>query len=181
MQPTASPYPPIAPGRSGMLPVDALHTLYWEESGNPQGVPVVLLHGGPGSGTAPRHRQFFDPTYYRIILFDQRDAGRSTPLGETNANTTQLLVDDMERLREMLGVVRWVVFGGSWGSTLALAYAQAHPQCCRALVLRGIFLCTPAEIDWFMHGMGWFFPHAHADFCAGIEPAQRGDLLGAYC
>jgi proline iminopeptidase len=164
-----------------MLPVDALHTLYWEESGNPQGVPVVLLHGGPGSGTTPRHRQFFDPAYYRIVLFDQRGAGRSTPLGETDANTTQLLIADMERLREMLGITQWVVFGGSWGSTLALAYAQGHPQCCSALVLRGIFLCTPAEIDWFMHGMGWFFPQAYADFCACIEPAQRGDLLGAYC
>lgn len=173
-------YPPIEPLRSGMLPVDALHTLYWEESGNPHGVPVVLLHGGPGSGTTPQHRQFFDPAYYRIILFDQRGAGRSTPLGEIRDNTTQLLVADMERLRTVLAIDRWVLFGGSWGSTLALAYAQAWPQRCRAIVLRGVFLCTPAEIDWFLHGMAWFFPQAHAALRGWLDPSEQGDLLQAY-
>lgn len=163
-----------------MLPVDDLHTLYWEESGNAQGVPVVLLHGGPGSGTSPQHRQFFDPGFYRIILFDQRGAGQSTPLGETRSNTTALLIADMEQLRTMLGIEQWVVFGGSWGSTLALAYAQAHPQRCRGLLLRGIFLCTPDEIDWFLHGMGRFFPQAEADFRAPLEPDERDDLLQAY-
>jgi len=163
-----------------MLPVDDLHTVYWEESGQRHGTPVVLLHGGPGSGTSPQHRRFFDPAHYRIILFDQRGAGRSTPLGETRDNTTALLVADMERLREMLGIDRWLVFGGSWGSTLALAYAQAHPQRCLGLLLRGIFLCSPTEIDWFLHDMGRFFPLAHADFCAQLPPHERNDLLQAY-
>jgi len=173
-------YPPIEPLRGGMLPVDALHTLYWEESGNPHGVPVVVLHGGPGSGTTPLHRRFFDPAYYRIILFDQRGAGRSIPMGEIRDNTTQLLVADMERLRTLLAIERWVLFGGSWGSTLALAYAQAWPRHCRAIVLRGVFLCTPAEIDWFLQGMGWFFPQAHAALCDALEPVEQGDLLHAY-
>ncbi len=136
MPSTSKQYPPIEPTRTGMLPVDDLHTLYWEESGNAHGVPVVLLHGGPGSGTSPQHRQFFDPAFYRIILFDQRGAGQSTPLGETRSNTTALLVADMEELRAMLVIDQWVVFGGSWGSTLALAYAQAHPQRCLGLLLR---------------------------------------------
>jgi len=176
----ARPYPPIEPVRSGMLPVDALHTLYWEESGNLHGIPVVLLHGGPGSGTTPRHRQFFDPVFYRIILFDQRGAGRSTPLGEIRDNTTPLLVADMERLREFLDIDQWLVFGGSWGSTLALAYAQAHAQRCRALVLRGVFLCTAQEIDWFLHGMGWFFPQAQAALRAELDATEQGELLQAY-
>ena len=175
------PYPPIEPLRSGMLALDELHTMYWEESGNPQGVPALFLHGGPGSGTAPRHRQFFDPAHYRIVLFDQRGAGNSTPLGETRNNTTALLIEDIERLRAMLGIECWLVFGGSWGSTLALAYGQAHPQRCLGFVLRGIFLCTPAEVDWFLHGMGHFFPQAHANFLALIPPEERSDLLGAYC
>lgn len=174
------PYPPIAPHRSGMLRVDALHSLYWEESGHMDGVPVVLLHGGPGSGTVPRHRQFFDPAHYRIILFDQRGAGRSTPSAQCRDNTTQLLVADMETLRQHLGIDRWIVFGGSWGSTLALAYAQTHPPCCRALVLRGVFLCTPDEIDWFLHGMGRFFPFAHQQFVLHLPDHERGDLLAAY-
>lgn len=173
-------FPAIEPHRSGMLPVDELHTLYWEECGNPQGEPVLFLHGGPGGGLSPMHRRFFDPAHYRIVLFDQRGAGRSTPLGEVRHNTTPLLVDDIERLRQLLGIERWLVFGGSWGSTLALAYGQTHPERCTGFVLRGIFLCTPAEIDWFMHGMRWFFPLAHADFVAPIPPEERGDLLGAY-
>ena len=173
-------FPAIEPSRSGMLAVDTLHQIYWEECGNPQGEPVLFLHGGPGAGLSSLHRRFFDPAHYRIVLFDQRGAGRSTPLGETRDNTTQLLVSDIELLRERLGIERWLVFGGSWGSTLALAYGQAHPERCTGFVLRGIFLCTPDEIDWFMHGMRWFFPQAHADFVAPIPLAERGDLLNAY-
>jgi proline iminopeptidase len=177
----ASPlYPPLEPYRSGRLAVDDIHTLYWEECGNPHGVPVLFLHGGPGAGLSTTHRQFFDPAHYRIVLFDQRGAGQSTPLGEIRENTTSHLVADIERLRVLLGIERWLLFGGSWGSTLALAYAQAQPQRCTGLILRGIFLCSAAEIDWFMHGMGWFFPQAHADFVAPIPKAERGDLLGAY-
>ena len=163
-----------------MLQVDARHTLYWEECGNPSGVPVLFLHGGPGGGISPRHRQFFNPEYYRIVLFDQRGAGKSTPLGEYRDNTTQLLIADIEALRAMLGIQQWLVFGGSWGATLALAYGQTHPQCCLGFILRGIFLCTRAEIDWFLYGMRWFFPEAHAAFVAAIPPEERGDLLQAY-
>ena len=176
----ASLFPPIEPYRSGTLAVDELHTLYWEECGNPQGEPVLFLHGGPGAGLSPLHRRFFDPAHYRIVLFDQRGAGRSTPLGEVRKNTTPLLVGDIEQLRELLGIEQWLVFGGSWGSTLALAYGQEHPARCVGFVLRGIFLCTPAEIDWFMHGMGWFFPQARDRFLAPIPEAERGDLLAAY-
>jgi proline iminopeptidase len=173
-------FPPVKPFRSGHLQVDDLHTLYWEESGNPDGVPVLFLHGGPGAGTAPSHRQFFDPAHYRIVLFDQRGSGKSTPLGEARQNTTQLLVDDIERLREMMGIDEWLIFGGSWGSTLALAYGQAHPQRCTGFILRGIFLGTQAEIDWFMDGMPLFFPEEHAQFVSLIPEDERGDLLGAY-
>lgn len=173
-------YPPIEPYRSGTLAVDELHTLYWEECGNPDGVPVLFLHGGPGAGCSAQHRQFFDPAYYRIVLFDQRGAGQSTPLGEYRANTTQLLISDVEQLRIHLGIDRWLVFGGSWGSTLSLAYGQAHPERCTGFVLRGIFLCTPAEIDWFLNGIKWFFPQAHARFVEAIPPDERGDLLAAY-
>lgn len=174
-------YPPIEPYRSGYLPVDDVHTLYWEECGNPQGVPVLFLHGGPGAGLSPSHRQFFDPAHYRIVLFDQRGAGRSIPLGGFEGNTTQLLIHDIEQLRLLMGVEQWLVFGGSWGSTLALAYGQAHPERCTGFVLRGIFLCTQAEIDWFMNSMGQFFPEARAPFVAHIPPDERGDLLAAYC
>ena len=173
-------FAPIEPYRSGHLAVDDLHTLYWEECGNPEGEPVLFLHGGPGGGLSPRHRRFFDPRHYRIVLFDQRGAGQSTPHGEVRANTTQLLVDDIERLRAMLDIERWLVFGGSWGSTLALAYGQAHPERCAGFILRGIFLCTQAEIDWFMVGMGQFFPEAHAAFAAEVGEDERGDLLRAY-
>jgi proline iminopeptidase len=174
-------FPPLEPYRSGRLAVDAIHTLYWEECGNPLGQPVLFLHGGPGAGLSPKHRQFFDPAHYRIVLFDQRGAGQSTPLGETRNNTTQLLVEDIERIRVMLGVAQWLVFGGSWGSTLALAYGQAHPERCSGFVLRGIFLCTPAEIDWFLNGIRWMFPDAHARFVAPIPEADRGDLLQGFC
>lgn len=173
-------FPPIEPRRHGMLPVDDIHTLYWEECGNPDGVPVLFLHGGPGGGISPRHRCFFDPVHYRIVLFDQRGAGKSTPLGEYRNNSTPLLIDDIERLRTLLGIERWLLFGGSWGSTLALAYGQAHPQRCLGFILRGIFLCTRAEIDWFLDGMQWFFPEAHARFVAPIPQQERTDLLQAY-
>lgn len=173
-------FAPIEPHRTGTLALDSLHTMYWEECGNPEGIPVLFLHGGPGAGLSPRHRQFFDPAAYRIVLFDQRGAGRSTPLGEVHNNTLPLLLDDIERLRTLMDVDRWLVFGGSWGSTLALAYAQAHPERCTGLVLRGIFLCTPPEIEWFMQGIAWFFPEAHAAFEAPIAPSERGDLLTAY-
>ncbi|HEX7634151.1 MAG TPA: prolyl aminopeptidase [Noviherbaspirillum sp.] len=173
-------FPPIEPYRSGMLAVDDIHTLYWEECGNPHGEPVLFLHGGPGGGTSPRHRRFFDPAHYRIVLFDQRGAGKSTPLGEYRNNTTQLLIADIERIRTMLGIGQWLVFGGSWGSTLALAYGQAHPERCLGFVLRGIFLCTPAEIDWFLNGIRWFFPEVHEEFVAPIPQEERGDLLRAY-
>lgn len=173
-------FSPIEPYQSGMLPVDELHTLYWEQCGNPDGMPVLFLHGGPGGGLTPKHRRFFDPAHYRIVLFDQRGAGKSTPLGEYRNNTTQLLIDDIERIRRMLGIDRWLVFGGSWGSTLALAYGQAHPDRCLGFVLRGIFLCTREEIDWFLNGIRWFFPEMHAEFVAPIPEAERGDLLHAY-
>lgn len=173
-------FPPIEPYQSGMLPVDELHTLYWEQCGNPDGMPVLFLHGGPGGGLTPKHRRFFDPAHYRIVLFDQRGAGKSTPLGEYRNNTTQLLIDDIERIRRMLGIERWLVFGGSWGSTLALAYGQAHPERCLGFVLRGIFLCTREEIDWFLNGIRWFFPEVHGEFVAQIPEAERGDLLRAY-
>ncbi|HEY8608642.1 MAG TPA: prolyl aminopeptidase [Noviherbaspirillum sp.] len=173
-------FPPIEPRRAGMLPVDALHTLYWEESGNPAGVPVLFLHGGPGGGTSPRQRCFFDPAHYRIVLFDQRGAGKSTPLGEYRDNTTPLLIDDIERLRRLLGIDCWLVFGGSWGSTLALAYGQEHPDRCLGFILRGVFLCTQPEIDWFMHGIRWFFPEVHARFTGAIPAEERGELLQAY-
>lgn len=173
-------YPPIEPYRTGRLTVDELHTVYWEECGNPDGAPVLFLHGGPGSGLSPLHRQFFDPAHYRIVLFDQRGAGQSTPLGEYRNNTTQLLIEDIEQIRQMLGIEQWLVFGGSWGSTLALAYGQAHPKQCLGFVLRGIFLCTPTEIEWFLLGMGQFFPKEHAQFTSHIPPDERGDLLQAY-
>jgi proline iminopeptidase len=173
-------YPAIEPYRSGALQVDELHRLYWEECGNPDGVPVLFLHGGPGAGLTTTHRRFFDPTYYRIVLFDQRGAGKSTPLGEYRNNTTPLLIEDIERIRQMLNIDRWMIFGGSWGSTLALAYGQAHPEHCTGFVLRGIFLCTSDEIDWFLNGIKWFFPEVHEEFVKIIPPDERSDLLRAY-
>lgn len=173
-------FPPIEPHATGRLAVDPPHSLYWEESGNPRGIPVVFLHGGPGAGTSPMHRRFFDPAAYRIVLFDQRGCGRSTPTAEIAGNTTQALVGDMEALRESLGIGRWLVFGGSWGSSLGLAYAQTHRERCLGLILRGVFLCTSAEIDWFMTGMGRFFPEAAARFLDHLPSAERADPLGAY-
>lgn len=173
-------FPEIEPRESGLLRLDELHSMYWEESGHPGGIPVVFLHGGPGAGSTPAHRRFFDPTAYRIIIFDQRGAGRSAPLGELRQNTTPLLVEDLERLRTHLGVGRWLVFGGSWGSTLALAYAEAHPERCLGLVLRGIFLCRRSEIDWFLNGIRSVFPEPWERFSGFLPPSERGDLLRAY-
>ncbi len=173
-------YPAIEPHETGLLEPAPPHRLYWEVSGNPEGQPVVFLHGGPGAGASADHRRFFDPARYRIVIFDQRGAGRSSPLGELADNTTADLVGDIELLRETLGIERWLVFGGSWGSTLALAYAQAHPERVTGLVLRGIFLGRPQEIDWFLHGMGRFFPDVWRPFAGLLPEAERGDLLGHY-
>lgn len=173
-------YPPLEPYASEWLAVDG-HEIYLEQSGHPAGIPAVFLHGGPGAGCDPIHRRFFDPARYRIILFDQRGAGRSRPHAELTHNTTWHLVADLELIRQRLGIERWLVFGGSWGSTLALAYAQTHPERVMALVLRGIFLCRPAEIAWFyQEGASWIFPDFWRDFLAPIPPEERGDLIGAY-
>ncbi|HEY1087115.1 MAG TPA: prolyl aminopeptidase, partial [Archangium sp.] len=174
-------YPPIESFRTGMLPVGDGHTLYFEESGNPKGKPVVFVHGGPGGGTEAKQRRFFDPKAYRIVLFDQRGCGKSTPFASLEANTTWDLVADMEKLRVHLGIERWQVFGGSWGSTLGLAYAQTHPQRCTELVLRGIFLLRKWEIDWFYQdGTSHLFPDAWEKYLAVIPEAERGDLVAAY-
>ncbi|MBI4194910.1 MAG: prolyl aminopeptidase [Betaproteobacteria bacterium] len=173
-------YPEIEPYSAGMIKLDGLHRMYWEQSGNPHGAPVVFLHGGPGAGAAPAHRRFFDPAHYRIVIFDQRGAGRSTPLGELRNNTTPRLVDDIETLRVHLGIERWIVFGGSWGSTLAIAYAESHPERCRGLILRGIFLCRRSEIDWFLYGLRTLFPEAWRAFAGAIPEDERHDLLAAY-
>lgn len=173
-------YPPIEPFQSEMLPLDATHTMYVEQSGNPAGLPVVFLHGGPGAGASATHRQFFDPAFFRIVIFDQRGAGRSLPLGELRDNTTPQLIADMEMLRKRLGIERWMVFGGSWGSTLALAYAEHHPERTMALILRGIFLCRRAEIDWFLYGLKNIFPEAWRRFAGHLPEHQHGDLLKCY-
>lgn len=173
-------YPEIEPFDSGRLPLGDGHVMYYEQAGDRQGVPVLFLHGGPGAGAVPVHRRFFDPDFYHIVIFDQRGSGRSTPLGEIRANTTPDLVADIETLREHLKINRWLVFGGSWGSTLALAYGQAHPEHCLGFVLRGIFLCRPREIDWFLHGMRRFFPDQWEIFAGHLPEAERGDLLGNY-
>jgi len=177
----AQPYPPIEPYRTHRLKVSALHEIYVEECGNPSGRAVIFVHGGPGGGCEPWHRQFFDPKRYRIVLFDQRGCGRSTPNAELRENTTGDLVADMERIRELLGIDQWVVFGGSWGSTLGLAYAQAQPQHTRALVLRGIFLLRPEEIRWFYQdGANWIYPDAWEHYLAPIPQSERGDMVAAY-
>jgi proline iminopeptidase len=173
-------YPEVEPYDHGWLDVDDRHRLYWEVSGNPGGLPVLFLHGGPGAGASPSHRRLFDPAAYRIVIFDQRGAGRSRPLGELRANTTPLLIADIEKLRAHLGVKRWVVFGGSWGSTLALAYGEAHPEACLGFVLRGIFLCRPSEIDWFLYGMRNVFPDTWQRFAGFLPAYERDDLLSAY-
>ncbi|MCA1591260.1 MAG: prolyl aminopeptidase [Acidobacteria bacterium] len=174
-------YPPIEPYDTGMLPVSPVHTIYYEQCGNPEGLPVVFLHGGPGGGCVPEYRRFFDPTAYRIILFDQRGSGLSAPHASIEDNTTWRLVEDIERLREHLGVESWVVFGGSWGSTLSLAYAQTHPHRARALILRGIFLCRPKEIRWFyQEGASAIFPDVWEEYLKVIPEAEREDMVSAY-
>ncbi|HNJ39683.1 MAG TPA: prolyl aminopeptidase [Acidobacteriota bacterium] len=174
-------YDPIEPYDQGMLKVSDIHTLYYEQSGNPNGRPVVFLHGGPGSGTSPKHRQFFDPQAYRIILFDQRGSGKSLPFASLEENTTWDLVADTEKIREHLGIDTWVVFGGSWGSTLALAYAETHPERVQALILRGIFLCTKKELAWFYQdGAGAIYPDQWEPFLNFIPEAERGDMMNAY-
>src|ERR687884_203633 len=174
-------YPPIEPYDAGMLPVSHVHTLYYEQCGNPEGQPAVFLHGGPGGGLIPDYRRYFDPSAYRVVLFDQRGSGQSTPHANLEDNTTWHLVSDIERLREHLGIESWQVFGGSWGSTLALAYAQRHPERVRQLVLRGIFLCRPKEIRWFyQEGASAIFPDVWEEYLRVIPEAERGDMLSAY-
>lgn len=174
-------YPEIEPYRTGRLKVSNLHEIYFEECGSPGGKPVVVLHGGPGGGIAPFLRRFHNPRAYRIILFDQRGCGRSTPYGELRENTTPDLVADMERLREMLGIERWQVLGGSWGSTLGLAYAETHPERVSALILRSVFLLRRSELVWFyQEGASWLFPDAFEAYQAPIPEAERHDMINAY-
>jgi proline iminopeptidase len=174
-------YPPLDPYAKRDLPVQAPHEIYLEECGNPEGLPVIFVHGGPGGGCTTDNRRFFDPARYRIVLFDQRGCGRSRPHAELAHNTTQALIEDMERIRELLGIEHWLVFGGSWGSTLALVYAETHPQRVMALILRGIFLVTAAELKWFYQdGIQHIFPDHFEEFVAPIPEAERSDLMHAY-
>jgi len=173
-------FPDIGPFETGYLPLSDEHVMYWEQVGNPNGHAALFLHGGPGAGAGSVHRRFFDPSFWRVVIFDQRGAGRSRPLGSLTNNTTPHLVDDIEALRRHLGIEQWLLFGGSWGSTLALAYAQAHPTRVIGCVLRGVFLGRTAEVEWFMHGLARIFPDAHAAFAGHLPPEERADLLGAY-
>ncbi|MEJ2621304.1 MAG: prolyl aminopeptidase [Candidatus Thiodiazotropha sp.] len=174
-------YPAIEPYKVQRLAVDDHHQLSVEEVGNPSGIPALFLHGGPGAGCEPYHRQFFDPQRYRVVLFDQRGSGRSTPHASLENNTTWDLVEDIERIREALGIDQWLLFGGSWGSTLALAYAQTHPERVTGLILRGIFLCRDQEIEWFyQQGASWVFPDYWEDYMAPIPQHERDNLLHAY-
>ena len=161
-------FPDIAPFETGLLPLSAGHVMYWEQVGNPRGQPALFLHGGPGAGAGAIHRRFFDPAHWRVVIFDQRGAGRSRPLGELRDNTTPHLVADIEALRRFLGIEKWLLFGGSWGSTLALAYAQAHPERVTGCVLRGVFLGRPAEVEWFLYGLRRIFPDAWAAFAEHV-------------
>lgn len=173
-------YPPVEAYETGMMKVSGLHTIYWEVSGNPDGKPCIILHGGPGGGCPPGYRQYFDPSKYRIVMFDQRGAGKSKPLAELRENTTWDLIADIEKLREHLNIDKWVVFGGSWGSTLSLAYSQAHPERTKALVLRGIFMCRHEEVQFFYQdGSSWIFPEAFEVYKNFIPEAERDDLVGA--
>jgi proline iminopeptidase len=174
-------FPAIQPYKTGRFPVSDIHTLYIEESGNPDGVPVVFLHGGPGGSCEPGHRRFFDPEEYRIILFDQRGCGKSKPHASLENNTTSDLIDDLEKIRQHLGVDKWVVFGGSWGSTLALVYAESHPQNVLGLILRGIFLSRDEDIRWlFQGGAARIFPEAWQHYLEPIPENERDDMIGAY-
>jgi proline iminopeptidase len=177
----SSLFAPITPYQQDYLAVGDGHRLYYEQSGNPLGQPIVFLHGGPGGGCSPRHRQFFDPQHYRIVLFDQRGAGQSTPHAELQHNTTAHLIADLEQLRQHLNIDQWIVFGGSWGSTLALAYAQSYPQVVKGLILRGIFLCRAQDIAWFyQNGASEFYPDAWLNFIEPIAQNERNDLVAAY-
>jgi len=180
--PLRIPYPEISPYEAGRLRVDEIHEIYFEQYGNPHGKPALFLHGGPGGGTTPSQARFWDPTRYRIVLFDQRGSGRSTPPACLERNTTWDLVSDIEALREHLGIAHWQVFGGSWGSTLALAYAQTHPERVTELVLRGIFTLRRRELDWFYQdgGASRLFPDAWEGYLAPIPAAERGDMIQAY-
>ncbi|MBD2337254.1 prolyl aminopeptidase [Calothrix sp. FACHB-156] len=174
-------YPHIEPYKQGYLQVSELHKISFEESGNPQGKPIVLLHGGPGGGCPPFYRQYFNPEKWRLIMFDQRGCGKSTPHAELRENTTWDLVSDIERLREYLGIQKWAVFGGSWGSTLSLAYSQTHPERCSGLILRGIFMLRQKELRWFyQEGASYIFPDAWEEYLKPIPIDERDDLLTAY-
>jgi proline iminopeptidase len=173
-------FPEIGPFETGYLPLTDDHVMYWEQVGNPHGRPVLFLHGGPGAGAGAVHRRFFDPAVWRVIIFDQRGAGRSRPLGSLSANTTPHLVADIETLRKFLRIERMLLFGGSWGSTLALAYAQAHPEAVTGAILRGIFLGRQAEVEWFLYGLARVFPDAHAAFSQFLPENERRDLLAGY-
>ncbi len=173
-------FPPITPYSSGYMPVDDPHEIYWEQSGNPDGEPVLFIHGGPGAGCSPVHRQFFDPDFYRIILFDQRGCGRSSPHACLQDNTTEALIRDIKQLREHLNIEKWHLFGGSWGSTLALSYAAKHAAVCLSMTLRGIFLMEQDGIDWLLYENKNVFPEAWEQFTGIIPEEERGDLLTAY-
>ena len=175
-------YPIQEPRRSGLLQVSELHQIYWEESGNPDGIPVIFLHGGPGAGASPQSRGFFNPKKYRVVIIDQRGCGRSLPYAETRENTTWDLVADIEKVREMLGIESWLVFGGSWGSTLSLAYAETHPERVRGLILRGIFLCRQLEIDWLNEagGVSMVYPAQWQRYLAQVPPEKHGELVESY-
>lgn len=173
-------YPPIEPRKTGFIEADG-HKIYFEESGNPEGQPVIFLHGGPGSGTDPKHRRFFNPKKYRIVLMDQRGCGKSLPHASLEKNTTWDLVADIERLRVLLGIEKWIVFGGSWGSTLALVYAESHPSKVKGLIIRGIFLCRKKELHWFYQfGAHHIFPEEWQKFLAPIPVSERNDMIAAY-
>jgi len=174
-------YPPIEPFNQGKLKVSGLHTIHYEESGNPLGKPVIFLHGGPGGGIAPMYRQYFDPQQWRIVIFAQRGCGQSIPYAELRENTTWDLVSDIEKLRKHLNIKKWVVFGGSWGSTLALTYSQTHPDSCKGLILRGIFMLRASEISWFyQEGASYIYPDAWEEYLKPIPLEERDDLLSAF-
>jgi proline iminopeptidase len=173
-------FPEITPYSTGFLDVSDTHSLYWEQSGNPEGVPVLLLHGGPGAGASPTHRRFFCPETYRVIIFDQRGAGRSQPLGELKDNSIHHLINDIELLRNRFQIDKWHIFGGSWGSTLALKYAQSFPERCKSMILRGIFLLEETEVEWFLNGMKNIFPEAWEQFVSILSDEEKQNILQSY-